>query len=564
MDLNHPHAAARPPTQIGESWFQRHWPLGAAGTLALVVAAICITRVLAQTGGKWIYSLDDTYIHLAMAKTFAAHGVWGVTQASGFAAATSAPLYTLLLSGIYRLLGFHELAPLLVNLGLALLLLWWVARTLRPEISSAWCRFAVLASIVLFTPLIVQVVSGMEHTLHILLSLVFLWHSAELLARPAGREAYAFQKRESIGLFVLAALLPVVRYEALFLVFVVCALFVLRGRWLFAVALGVASWIPLCLVGWINIAHGSYFFPNSVLLKGNAPDRGIGALASFLLSGLKQLTANPDLYAIAIAITLLLFLQLRGRKTFWKRDTILLTILLAVLALHMQFARTGWLYRYEAYLVAAAILVLGITLMPWLQSRWRERAFGSLETAACLLLALLMLWPLAARARTAHPLAWQTAIDIHEQQYQMAKFLRQYYPAAKVAANDIGAITCFTEIECLDLFGLATIEVARAKRSGAYSTEFIAALATQRGVEIAIAYESWYQWIGGLPPEWTKVGAWQGRPSEMLGDTVVTFYAVKPEVAADLRRNLREFSPTLPERVKYREPLEKEVPSALH
>jgi hypothetical protein len=37
---------------------------------------------LRQTNGHFVYSLDDPYIHLAVAKNLARHGVWGVAPMS--------------------------------------------------------------------------------------------------------------------------------------------------------------------------------------------------------------------------------------------------------------------------------------------------------------------------------------------------------------------------------------------------------------------------------------------------------------------------------------------------
>lgn len=57
-----------------------------------------------------VYTLDDPYIHMAIAKNLANHGVFGVTRYE-FSSATSSPLWTLLLSATYKVLGVCDWAP---------------------------------------------------------------------------------------------------------------------------------------------------------------------------------------------------------------------------------------------------------------------------------------------------------------------------------------------------------------------------------------------------------------------------------------------------------------------
>ncbi len=47
-----------------------------------------------------VYTVDDAYIHMAIAKNFALYGVWGVTRYS-FSSSSSSLLYTLMLSLFY-------------------------------------------------------------------------------------------------------------------------------------------------------------------------------------------------------------------------------------------------------------------------------------------------------------------------------------------------------------------------------------------------------------------------------------------------------------------------------
>jgi len=58
-------------------WVKKHWPLIAGvGFLWLIVGTMLMVS-LKKNDGHLIYALDDPYIHMAMAKNFSQHGVWG-------------------------------------------------------------------------------------------------------------------------------------------------------------------------------------------------------------------------------------------------------------------------------------------------------------------------------------------------------------------------------------------------------------------------------------------------------------------------------------------------------
>ena len=99
---------------------RRHWPLVAAlGLLWLAVAGVAV-KSTRQNDAKLIYALDDAWIHMAIAKNVAEHGVFGVTR-HGFTASSSSLLWTLLLSGLYAAFGVGQMLPLLLNVAFATL-----------------------------------------------------------------------------------------------------------------------------------------------------------------------------------------------------------------------------------------------------------------------------------------------------------------------------------------------------------------------------------------------------------------------------------------------------------
>jgi hypothetical protein len=70
--------------------------IASIGILWIIVATILVLSII-RNQGHVVYALDDAYIHMAIAKNFAQHGVWGITQ-YGFTSSSSSLLYTLLLS----------------------------------------------------------------------------------------------------------------------------------------------------------------------------------------------------------------------------------------------------------------------------------------------------------------------------------------------------------------------------------------------------------------------------------------------------------------------------------
>src|SRR6185436_5620763 len=97
---------------------------------------------------------------------------------------------------------------------------------------------------------------------------------------------------------------------------------------------------------------------------------------------------------------------------------------------------------------------------------WLPAALASAAALVC-----------AVRGVRAHLETPGAVANIYEQQIQMGRFLARFYPGQGVAANDIGAICFLADLRVLDLWGLASRDVAEAKLTGTYSTARIGELA---------------------------------------------------------------------------------------
>ncbi|MBI4861453.1 MAG: hypothetical protein HY815_14515 [Candidatus Riflebacteria bacterium] len=231
---------------------------------AIVGALLAVS--LSLTGGQVTLALDDAYIHLAMAKNFALHGVWGVTR-HAFSSASSSPLWTLTMATLFKLLGPHPVLALVVNLILGTVLVVAVDRFLavrHPDVSDRWRAGAALA-VALVTPVPTMVLIGMEHTAAALFTIVFAHLVASELALADPRRTVA------PATLLSGALVTTIRYEGLFLVAAACLLYALRRRVRGAVLLAATALAPLVAYGAVSAAASWDWLPATVLLKGKRP-----------------------------------------------------------------------------------------------------------------------------------------------------------------------------------------------------------------------------------------------------------------------------------------------------
>ena len=525
---------------------RKHWPLIATIVAFWVVLAGLLVLSMQRNDGHLVYPLDDTYIHMAMAKNLVQHGVWGATRYA-FGSSTSSPLWTLMLSAACFLFGASQFTPLVLNALVATALLVSFYLFLKGQGLSNGYVFFTLAGLIAFCAPHVIVFIGMEHTLHILLALVFTYLSARLLAEESPTIP------ERICLLTVAPFLVATRYEGVFMVGIVCLLLLLRKRLLYAIALGLCAALPIVIYGLVSVGQGWLFLPNSVLLKSAfvGPFSSKDILPFFILAYLR-LANTPDLLCLVCLGAALLFYRYTRSGSIWSQATIALIIFASTSMLQTFFASIGRFYRYEAYLVVLGFVIGAVILARYLSETrptvLRERSV--VNCLAALLLVFLLPAPFFSRAYGTRRVLPATR-NIYQQQVQIGHFLQRFYQGESVAINDIGAINYFADIRCFDVWGLATMEVAGVKRAGIDGR--IGDLADAQGVKIAVVYDKWFSdgvtsWVG-VPLQWTRVGQWTIADNIVCGDDTVSFYAVDPSEEDDLIANLRQFASDLPSAV---------------
>ncbi len=454
--------------------------------------------------GRWIYPLDDAYIHMAVARHFVENGTWGLTPYA-FSSTTSSPLFTLLVAGGFALLGVHVWVPLLLGvLGGAGSVILWGRFLGLPGNQRTLLEILHL----LVVPLPVMAVLGMEHTLHILTVIPFLALGARwVAARKAGKTA-----------LLLAALSTAFRYESLFLAAAFVLLLLRARRVRDAVMLSSAAWLPAVIYGLVTARHGWGFFPPTLRLKG--AELTPGGLFFNLMDNLQR---APELVALLAGLLGLLHTWRRRHQTPGDPRIVSAEVLVVGTILHLLLARTGWFFRYEAYLISLGLLVLGWALPEFPRSTQRLMLLGLLAIPFPRVLAF--------------PLTPQVARNIHDMQIQTARFLRAYYEHETVALGDVGAPNFFADLRCVDLVGLGDIHVARLRLRG--MLDALPAYVETRGVRVAIFYEKWFP---ELRDRWRRVGRWTIPDNLIAGDSVISFFAVAPGEYPRLRRVFLRFS----------------------
>jgi hypothetical protein len=251
-----------------------------------------------------------------------------------------------------------------------------------------------------------------------------------------------------------------------------------------------------------------------------------------------------------LVLTLCLLLVLvRLGSSATRADRVLTLCVLSVIGflMHACLVKLEWFYRYEAALMALGILALG-----WVLSRAANRAIllkPLLASAAGTVFVVLLALPLASRALSAVVATPRAMRNVFDQQYQMATFFRGAYAGDAIAVNDIGAIAWLSTSRILDVYGLATQEVADLKRQRQWDRDRLQAVAAREQVKAVAMYERVLAPL--IPTTWTLVGEWRIAGNVAVSEDTVGFYAPTPGDVSRLRTALDAYAPRLPRSVTY-------------
>jgi hypothetical protein len=491
----------------------------------LAVVVVLFVAICHRDDGVFTYTLDDPYIHLALAQSLA-HGHYGINP--GEASSPSSSIVWPFLLVPFALSVGGEYAPLVWNVVFcaiaAWLIGWTVERWAWRAVPSFLVRLAIALTLVLVANLPGLTFVGMEHGLQVLLAIAC---AAGLAEAFAGRPIPAW-------CLIAAVLGPAVRYENFALVAAVAiALYGQRRRVAAWTVVAASLVVPVLFSGFL-LSRGLPALPSSVLVKarvyagnGGPITTAFGTLAQSLIWGIQQ----PAWWNQLLVAILLAFLMLREKR---RAVRMLLAAGVTAALLQLLAGRVNWFHRYEVYAFAFTVMLAATALVE------------STDLQPQILLAGLVAlsWPYALAA-------WQTpeaATEVYQQQFQMHRFLANFGGRA-VAVNDLGLVSYSRprNLYVLDLWGLASPEASRQRNKDAAWLEDITA---KRDAGLAIVYPDWYP--EGGPDEWDPLATMciAVRRPVAIADRCVVFYSTDRASTAALQAEVSAFARTLPAGVK--------------
>lgn len=492
-------------------------------------------------GHRYIYPIDDTYIHLALARNFADYGTWSVNT-SGFDSASSSVLYTLLLTFFIKVFGDWEYYPLLINTVFGFLTIYAVYRYFKDFYGKAEMKWAI-ALLLPFTLLYMMVLLGMEHTIHMFLTVLAVYFIHKNVDSD-------FRKKDFLMLLLITFFISVIRFESMFFTASLTFTLFLRKNFRKGIAVLLTGFVPIIVFGMISVNQGGFFFPNSVMIKGSYPE-GNHFLQNIWQIIKEGLLLNSSFYKCLFFPFLLLLMYLiqkyKGRNIgdLFKNETLIITIV-SVGILQSLFAFMK--YRYENYVMISVLLLIIPVISDFFKNMknkiFRFNFSGVIMTGSIIAVILVSVY----RFGYHHFYLKLNSKGINEQQIEMSRFLGKYYKGEKVLANDIGAISYFSHVQLLDMVGLGSTDIAKMKVANKHNTreeyivnnkKYIREYTSKNHYKIAVIYPEWFP--GNPPSEWIPVASW--TIPEKYGPAIqqVVFYAIDPSEAQVLRKNLSDF-----------------------
>ncbi|MFT7485614.1 MAG: hypothetical protein ACI9F9_001464 [Candidatus Paceibacteria bacterium] len=488
-----------------------------------VVVAIELIAMLALNGGKLMYTLDDPYIHLALAEHILG-GHFGLNGAEASSPASSI-LWPFLLAP-FTALSMVEWVPLLLNILFASATLVGVQRSIGLALNGSASRFITLLTILAIPALnlVGLIFTGMEHSLQVLCAVYLVYW----LLRAAG------EGRSSKWLLFFIVLGPLVRYENAALSAAALAWLWLNGQRSRALLGAALVAMGLLAYSFFLRGLGLPFLPTSVMAKSAsmAPEGGAKAMVYALYHNLES---TPGVLMSLAILALAATATRRDRPVAEKH---LALVMAGGLSLHLLVGRFGWYSRYELYAWSAGLLVVLYL--------WRDSIARVLSAQSMLKATLVCTVAVGIGCREYVIVLGNNALASHNvylQHYQMHRFATEFL-AEPVAVNDLGWVAFQNESYVLDLWGLGSLAALEA-RKGAEDSSWIQPLADQNNVRTAIVYDEWFDI---MPAAWQRIGVLEMHvPRVTPAHSKVAFYAMNSDWALELTGRLRRFEATLPE-----------------
>ena len=315
----------------------------------MVLIAYQIISIIIINDGQFIYTLDDPYIHLALAENiFSGH--YGINISE-----TSSPSSSIIWPFILAPVSFFDLSPLLINITLSFfsILTFYKVLTVTCTIHNLNLsnKLSIVLGIcfILFTNLIGLCLTGMEHNLQLLFScLCFL-----------GLIMHVQDGQTRQWFLAVILLSPMIRYENLS-ISAACLLYLLLNKeFSKSIFTGLLLTIVLIAFSTFLISQDLNYLPSSILVKSEAAENtNINSLFANLYTNIKN---KQGIWMTLGAIFFIIY-SLNNKKPT-KNRKVALTSACAIL-LHLFAGKFGWFNRYEMYIWAYSFLTLLFLYLP--------------------------------------------------------------------------------------------------------------------------------------------------------------------------------------------------------
>ena len=395
-----------------------------------LVAALLFAGILLRNGGQFAYTLDAPYTHMSLAEQIT-QGTYGLNPGEP-ASPSSSILYPFLLA-VLSFLPLGQFSALLICL-LATLASALLVHAIAEEVGIEVDRLTTLqlAAITLSATLAFNLVglafAGLEHSLHVALTL------ASLLG------LLRFVRRQQVDRWWLVAitLLPLLRFEAAAALAADMLVLTAFGKWRHALTVGVIGAAGIVAFGLFLHSLGLPWLPSSVLSRSavassglDLADEGSLALVRAIYTAFRVNLMAYGGTLISVLIVVALWGLSRGAipSRFGERDwakPAAVGFFVVIAMAQLLGGSLGSFSRYEIYVLmlgACAILVA-----------WQPEVNGWLRRISwlrCIGLCLALLFLFSGYVfRTID--AVSASGNVHDQQYQMSRFLVNYWqrPAA--------------------------------------------------------------------------------------------------------------------------------------
>lgn len=489
-----------------------------------VSTAIFLIAGLFLNSGVFTYTLDDAYIHLALAENIIS-GNYGVNSGE-FAAAGSSIIWAYFLAP-FTLLPFAEIIPFVLNFLFACLtvvltgkILTTIIDTDEADYRKAPLIWVLQTVFIIGMNLVGLIFTGMEHSLQVLATVVLFYGLFESVRTG----------KTPVIVYLAIFLAPLIRYENIVFSVLSIIFLILKKDRIRPVITAIAMFAVLGGFSFFLKENTGSYLPTSVLSKSGMSDGGLvgtlfGNFKDNLTSGIGAVFAGLNLPFI------FLFLNPNRRVD----DRLFAGMIFIVSLAHLIGGEFLHWQRYHFYAQALAMLSLTVLFSDKISkaSRYFLNAAGYIRFLIASAVITLFLFPGLIFQIFTIPIACN---NIYSQQYKMHRFLQEHYPE-NVAVNDIGYPAWRNNNYILDFAGLAYPKARNYSRNPE-AVPMMSDDVEAKNVRLAMLYDNWFPY---LPEEWEKIGELTIEgPNVVCGGKTVSFYSTSPEYTLELREKIEE------------------------